>query len=238
MKSLQKLNGLHLKLLAVATMLVDHMGETLFPEALWMRCIGRLAFPIFAFLVAEGAKHTRNMKKYLLRMAAFAVVAEIPFDLAAGGTVLYSAHQNVLWTFSIALPVIWFAQRQVTTQRYNAALCIGAFLGFAVGQLTAVDYHGSGVLMVLLFYVFHDLPRGRTAEIIGMIAINCVLLGSLKLSSAGLTFSPQCLACFALVPIFLYNGQRGYSNRALQLGFYAFYPAHLLILGLLALYLR
>ena len=76
------LDGGTLKLLAAACMLLDHVGAILFPQALWLQCVGRLAFPVFAFLVAEGYAHTRDLRKYLLRMAAFAALSELPSGLA------------------------------------------------------------------------------------------------------------------------------------------------------------
>ena len=79
------LNSLHLKLLAMVTMLIDHMGATLFPYALWMRCVGRLAFPIFCFLIAEGCAHTHDKKRYAARLLGFAVLSEPAFDLMCGG---------------------------------------------------------------------------------------------------------------------------------------------------------
>lgn len=95
-KTSQVLNGFHLKLIAACTMFIDHMGHTLFPTVLWLRCIGRLAFPIFCFLIAEGCVYTRDRRKYALRLLAFALLSEGPFDLMVGGTVWYPYSQNVL----------------------------------------------------------------------------------------------------------------------------------------------
>ena len=96
------LDGGTLKLLAAACMLLDHVGAILFPQTLWLQCVGRLAFPVFAFLVAEGYAHTRDLRKYLLRMAAFAALSELPFDWKSG-SVWDLNRQNVLLTFCLAL---------------------------------------------------------------------------------------------------------------------------------------
>ena len=101
------LNSLHLKLLAVVTMLIDHMGFTLFPHAVWMRAVGRLAFPIFCFLIAEGCAHTHDKKRYAGRLLLFAVLSELPFNLMCSGQWLSWNHQNVLWTLLIGALVCW-----------------------------------------------------------------------------------------------------------------------------------
>ena len=94
---------------AMATMLVDHMGYVLFPWILWLRCVGRIAFPIFAFQIAEGCIRTHDRRRYALRLLLFAVLTEVPFDLAFNGQVLYLGYQNVLWTLLAGALVCWAA---------------------------------------------------------------------------------------------------------------------------------
>ncbi len=96
--------GLHV--FAMIFMLMDHMWATVFTNAQWLTSVGRLAFPIFAFMIVEGYTHTRNLKKYVLRLLAFAIVTEIPFNLMVGNSVIYYVHQNVLWTFLIGIGLI------------------------------------------------------------------------------------------------------------------------------------
>ena len=84
-------------------MLCDHLWATVIPGSNWLTCIGRIAFPIFAFLIVEGYTHTRNLKKYVMRLLLCAALSEVPFDLVMGGRAFYPFHQNVLWTFLIAL---------------------------------------------------------------------------------------------------------------------------------------
>lgn len=95
-----------LHIIAMTCMLSDHMWATLFPYVDILTCIGRVAFPIFAFMIVEGFYHTSNFRRYLCRMLIFAVISEVPFDLVSGGTMLYLFHQNVLWTFLIGLLLI------------------------------------------------------------------------------------------------------------------------------------
>ena len=93
--------GLHI--FAMIFMLMDHMWATVFTNTQWLTQVGRLAFPIFAFMIVEGYTHTKNLKKYVIRLLAFALISEIPFNLMTGGRVFYYVHQNVLWTFLIGI---------------------------------------------------------------------------------------------------------------------------------------
>ncbi len=102
MEQSKGLDGGTLKLMAAALMLIDHVGAILLPETVILRCIGRLAFPVFAFFIAEGYAHTRSFGRYLLRMAIWAAVSEIPFNLEFGHFFV-PGRQNVLWTFCLAL---------------------------------------------------------------------------------------------------------------------------------------
>ena len=221
------LNSLHLKLLAMVTMLIDHMGFTLFPYALWMRCVGRLAFPIFCFLVAEGCAHTHDKKRYAARLLVFAGLSEPAFDLMHGVWFTMD-YQNVLWTLLLGALVCWAMDWAKTKpemwQRLPADAAIA--VGFILGQWGNTDYGGWGVLLVLLFYLTREV-RGKWAiQLVGMFLF-CWFCTPWR---------TELLAMPALLPIFLYNGERGLSNRAVQYGFYAFYPVHILILSVLAQY--
>ena len=92
-----------LHILAMTLMLCDHLWATLLPGQEWLTCIGRMAFPIFAFMIVEGYFHTSNVRKYILRLFAFAIISEVPFNLFYGSSVIFPFHQNVLWTFLIAV---------------------------------------------------------------------------------------------------------------------------------------
>lgn len=235
------LNASHLKIIAMACMLLDHLWATLIDGNLWMTCVGRIAFPIFAFQVAEGYAHTKNFKRYLLRMFLFALAAEIPYNLMAGGWWIHPFGQNVMFTFCLSLLLIRLIDKAWTKHRIlGAAVALfAAAVGYFLGILTFVDYYGYGILMVLVFWLFRNVKFGRLIQLAAMIYINCVMIGGLLLefSLFGQTFSfpTQGFAVLALIPIFLYNGQRGTQSKAFQYSVYAFYPVHMLVLSLIAM---
>ena len=102
-----RLNSYQLKCIAIITMLIDHIGAVLFPENLVLRYIGRISFPIFCFLLAEGFYHTKNVKKYMMRLAVFAVLSEIPYDLAFRNTYIEFTRQNVFFTLLIGVVMMY-----------------------------------------------------------------------------------------------------------------------------------
>ena len=243
MSKLKCLNGTHLKIIAMVCMLIDHLWATVVPGNMWMTCVGRIAFPVFAFQVAEGYAHTKNFKKYLLRMLLFAVISELPYNLMAGGYWFSPFGQNVMFTFCLALLLI----RLIDKARAKhwvwglAATVIGAFAGYFVGMLTFVDYYGFGILMVLVFWLFREVRFGRIIMLAAVIYINCVMMGGLHLEfilfGREFLFPQQGFAVLAMIPIFLYNGRRGLESKWFQYLGYAFYPAHMLILALVAMFL-
>ena len=229
------LSALGLKLLAMALMLCDHLWAALPAAPDLLTHIGRLAFPIFAFQVAEGFARTRDRKRYLLRMLAFAAISEVPFDLFYGGTVFYPFHQNVMFTFTLAILLLLGVEkfRKKGKIPYLLAAVAAMILGYVLGTVTMVDYYGCGVVTVLLFYLCREWKWGWLPELAGLLYLNGVLLAGEELTAFGVTFPEQGLAALALVPILCYRGRQGPHSRAIQYACYAFYPVHMLVLALL-----
>jgi hypothetical protein len=217
------MNSYHLKLIAIITMLIDHIGAVLVPSNtmlnLIMRCIGRLSFPIFVFLLVEGFHHTKDVKKYLLRMGAFALISEIPFDLAFYGKVLEFKHQNVFFTLFLGLLCMYLMSE--AEKKLNNVIIIkyllDALLTLVIGliaYLMKTDYDYRGIILIVAFYLFRQskLLRG-----FWLLFVSGYLLGYINI-----------LATVSIIPISLYNGQKG---KSIKYAFYIFYPAHLLILA-------
>lgn len=232
-----------LHIMAMVFMLCDHLWGTIIRGNDWLTCIGRLTFPIYAFLLVEGYFHTKNLKKYVTRMFLFAVISEIPFNLAMAGSIIYPFHQNVLWSFLIAIGLIHWNEKGKEKQIWKRILIgiTSICIGYIVGILTFVDYYNAGIMMVLTFYFFRGKKWWNYLwQLICLWYINFEMLGGLQyeivLFGQTYFFTRQGLALLALIPIWLYRGKQGYHSKALQYGYYAFYPLHLLILGLLKIY--
>lgn len=212
---------------AMLLMLCDHLQLTLLPDLPILRCVGRLAFPLFAFMAVEGYLHTRSLKKYLLRLLMLAVISEIPFDLLVSGSVFDPMHQNVIWTIILGLCCIRaFDNISAGLKKMLSAVVIIASLAAAI--IARVDYSSAGVLTLLAFYAFRgNTVRCRLMQLLSLAFINLVLLGGI-----GFAFPYQALAVLSLPIIWLYDGSQGPHNGFIKAANYLFYPAHMLILAL------
>ncbi|MBE6506778.1 MAG: conjugal transfer protein TraX [Methanocorpusculum parvum] len=230
-----------LHIFAMAFMLCDHLWGTVIPGNEWLTCIGRLALPIFAFLLVEGYFHTKNLKKYAGRLFIFALISEIPFNLMMGGSIFYPIHQNILFSFLIALGLIHLNEKAKASGKISLRVLTGCgtvILGYILGILTMVDFYHAGILTVLVFYFL----RGKKwwcyiGQFLCLWYINCEILGGLVYEFASFTFPQQGFALFALLFIWLYRGKQGYHSKPFQYFCYAFYPAHMLILSVLRMLL-
>lgn len=228
-----------LRTIAVVFMVIDHIWATYMSFGNWMTYVGRIAFPIFAFQIAEGFVHTSNFKKYALRLLGFALVAEIPFNLFYSSRWFNPYHQNVLFTLLLGLLAIYvldnvkkdFSFKKVAISLlWFALISVAATFGF-------VDYGFLGVLTVVMFYILRDFPFAWLCQLVGMVIINVILFEGLvfPVEILGKTFEipSQGFAVFAIIPIWFYGGKKGKSSKVMQYGFYAFYPLHMVILYLI-----
>lgn len=219
------LSGSMLKMLAVICMTIDHAAVILWPvvDALripfsiggtaitlyWiMRKIGRLAFPIFCFLISEGYVHTQNKVRYGLRLLIFAFVSELPFNLLYSNNLFDVNGQNVFFTLFLGLVLIHISEAECGhLMKFLAMAAVGV-----IATLLKADYGLTGALLVFVIYLFRNAP-------------------SVQPLLAYPLLSGEIAACAAFVPINLYNGKRGFIRTPfLKFSFYAFYPAHILVL--------
>ncbi|MBO5291172.1 MAG: conjugal transfer protein TraX [Clostridia bacterium] len=238
-KKIQFLNSNTLRLVAVLLMVSDHIWATAMSFGNWMTYIGRMAFPIFAFQIAEGFVHTKNFKKYALRLLAFAVISEIPFNLFYSSRWFNPYHQNVMFTLLLgllAIKVIDNLKKDISPKNIGKSLLWLALIAVG-GTLGFVDYGFLGVLTVVMFYLCRGYRFTPILQLIGTILINIVFFEGqvfiFDVFGKTVEIPSQGFAVFSLIPIWLYNGKKGKSSKVLQYGFYAFYPVHMLILYLI-----
>lgn len=218
------LNGNQLKLIALVAMTADHIGVQLFPQVLLLRIIGRLALPIFAYMIAQGCRYTRNKVRYLATIAIVALVCQLVYFIAMG-----SLYQCILVTFSLSILLI-FALDSAIKQPTFINIFVAALTLLSVWLLSDVlprflpgfyiDYGFFGILLPVLVWL------GRSKwQSIGLCAVGLILL------SAG---NPvQWYSLLTLPLLALYNGKRGKAN--MKYLFYIYYPAHLAVIYLLSL---
>lgn len=234
--------GSTLKLIAVVAMFIDHLGAAVLARVLmygrmvtlnggnavtqWllenehlytiymvMRFIGRIAFPIYCFLMIQGFEHTRDRRKYAFRLGLFAIISEIPFDLAFSGKILEFGYQNVFFTLFIGFLTMWacntVAQKAEWGKVPKALLSILIVAaGMIIAKLLKTDYDAIGVFCIMVLFFAR---KNKVQQIVA----GC------------LAFCWELTAPLAFIPIGFYNGKRGWKMKYF---FYIFYPAHLLLL--------
>lgn len=200
-----------LQYIAVFTMLIDHIGYRLYPGVDLLRAVGRLSFPLFAFMLAEGFVHTAGRKKYFLRLALFAVLSEAPYQLFARGRLgALAPWSNIFFELLLIFCALWLAE----AGRWYGWL--GAAGVAALAEMLGCMYGAYGVLVGVGFYAFRDRRWAGALWLAGCTALYCLNQGGWF----------QIYAVYAAVPVCLYNGQRG--RRLPRYVCYVFYPAHLL----------
>lgn len=243
------LSGFSLKLIAIVTMLIDHTAATLVwsyylelrqafsPDAalwydiyIWMRRIGRIAFPLFCFVLVEGFVHTHSRSRYALRLALFGIVAEIPYDYALHDAISWTSQLNIMFTLLLAFCALWLAESLGSRLKLpwwgTSVLAVATIAGaawLADGPLD-VSYHAYGIVLIGVLYLARNHRFVQFLLGCGATAWYCVEHHSWL----------QMCAVAGLACIALYNGKRG---RGMKWFFYLFYPVHLAVLGLLNVWL-
>lgn len=236
-KKYQILNADMLKILAMFFMLLDHIWIVWIPENNWMHYVGRLSFPIFAFQIVEGYFHTSNLNRYKKRLFVFALISEIPFNLMINCSFFYPFHQNVLFTFLLGILAIDVAEDCLKTEKlWKKLIDIFKILGLLlIAGIGMTDYGTLGILTVLVFYAAKKIPKLKyLIMLIGIVYLHIISYEGtaipISIFGTDYNFPIQGFASLSLIPIFLYNGNKGNGGKILKRIGYWFYPVHALVL--------
>lgn len=248
-----RLSASQLRNLAMVFMLIDHTGGYLFPDQMLFRYIGRLAFPIFAFLITEGYAHTRSLTKYMLRLLALAIITDLPYQFMREQNWVYDPFENVIWTFLIGLGTIFLMDKvkeKLKRPHYIAvSLLIFAASYWLAGELST-DYYGLGVTTMVGFHLCRGKgSRQKWGQLATLVVVNLLLANIHRLhfitpetfplywaKYGWKLFSPQYYALLALPLIWSYSGQAGYQSKPLKTFNYLFYPLHMLVIGVIKIF--
>ena len=224
------LSGNKLKLIAALFMTLDHIGVQIYTDCILFRVLGRFAMPIFAYMIAEGAKYTKNRKRYLTNMLLLAFVCQLVYFFASG-----SLYQCILVTFSLSIILIYVLDRLIEIKNIkNYIIVIVAFLSvYYVSEILplilkntdfAIDYGFAGIMLAVFIY----LGRGKISKLI-LMAIGLMFL-------CFVNGGVQWYSMLAIIPLALYSGKRGKVN--MKSFFYIYYPLHLVVINLISLFLK
>ena len=220
-------------------MLIDHIGAVIIMDImpypwLYTRHIGRVAFPIFAYLTANGCMHTKSINKYMLRLGIFALVSQIPFDMAFNaGEINFLWDTNIFYTLFlgvVSVAVYNKLRRTIGQGLIWKLLPVIAVAPFAAAaQLLGTDYGATGVTLIFMLYITN--PVNKILRSIVLILGMVLLYGihDIRYNALLLSFS-----MIAVILILFYNGKQGPQAQSLKHGFYAFYPIHLIALAIAA----
>lgn len=211
-----------LKVIAMVSMVLDHIGVALFPEVEWLRILGRLALPIYAFMIAEGCRHTKNMWRYFGSMAFLAAICQLVYFFAMG-----SLYMCILVTFSLSIALIGLLKQAQNNHAFFWTLLLmlgvcGAFFLCEIlpGRLPhtdfQIDYGFLGVMIPVCVYATKDRAGKMTVMLLSFVCMATIYGGV------------QWWALLAVPLLLLYNGRRG--KWKMKWFFYFFYPVHLVVI--------
>jgi hypothetical protein len=229
------MNTFQIKLLAITTMVIDHIGLFLYPDVLPFRIIGRLSFPLFVWLIANGALYTKSVINYLFRLVALATVSELVFMVIWGKSNPLENGHDILVTLSLGLLAIILIRAVSCSLLKTGIIALFAWICWSIQS----DYGAAGILLITTSYIFYTNLRKMFLAHLAVylsfytipVLVEYIQVGSLFPSS--IIFLIQPVGILSFIIIGLYNGQEG---KKFRLAFYLFYPVHLSILYVILLY--
>ncbi len=222
---MKRLSSFEIKVIAAATMVIDHIGAVFFPGMTLFRVIGRISFPLFCFLAVLGFLHTHNVYRYLGRLLICAIVSEVFFDFAFFGRIDFSANNSV-FTLAVGVASLLVMQKQGYLTGCVFTLVAGFFLNVA-----NVNYGLYGtILTVLIYFAYRFCMETKKSMYLswGVVALFMVFYRP----------SIQVFAVFAVIFMVLYSGEKGYEKNWVKNFFYLFYPVHLLVLAVISMAIK
>ena len=231
-----------LKLLAIITMTIDHFSYIVYPgQTSWMNCIGRIAFPIFAFQISEGYTHTHNLKKYFSRLILFALISQLPYAWFHY-SMFKNINLNIIFTLILGLLSIHIYQSLINKGKSavengnkNAlssykSLAILVVVSIALlAEFFYFDYGAFGIFLIFFFYILRNKKILRNIVVI----ILTFLYYTPTLMASNFNILIITIFLFTILPLIfinLYNGKKGKNSKLL---FYIYYPVHLIVLCLI-----
>lgn len=217
------LSNFDLKIIAIITMTIDHNGAIMYPNIDIFRIIGRISFPIFAFLLVEGFKHTRNKLKYFLRLILFAIITQPIYDYT------FNNHElNILFTFSLSFlllsslefikKIINKYSKVIENYLYKTVFYSLIYILFTLFSIILnVDYQALGISLVFIFYL---VPNLYLSFLLYLLAVTFLATNTI-----------QFYSLLSFLFIYMYNGEKG---KNIKYFFYLYYPLHFLILSLIS----
>lgn len=216
------LSNFDLKIIAIITMTIDHIGAIMYPNIDIFRIIGRISFPIFAFLLVEGFRHTSNKLKYFLRLLLFAIITQPIYDYAFNNREL-----NILFTFSLSFlllsslefikKIINKYSKGIENYLYKTVFYSLTYILFVLFSIILnVDYQALGISLVFIFYLVPNLYLSFLLYLLAVIFLATNII--------------QFYSLLSFLFIYMYNGEKG---KNIKYFFYLYYPLHLLILKML-----
>lgn len=225
-KNMKGINGAQLKYIAFASMFIDHFNKAIITPFLTgtgpmviittiFDILGRIAFPIFAFMVVEGFFKTKSRWSYLRNLLIFAVISEIPYDMFQSAEFINTWSQNILWGLALGLFTIMVIDKLKEKIKQIPLWIIVSILIVALSSLGSMlissDYEYYAIIIIYLYYLFYDK----------------------KLLASGLSYLviiKEIYAILGFATVLFYNGEKGKQNKIFN---YLFYPVHLLIFGII-----
>ncbi len=225
-KSIKGVNGAQLKYIAFASMFIDHFNKAIITPFLTgtgpmviittiFDILGRIAFPIFAFMIVEGFFKTKSQWKYLRNLLIFAVISEIPYDMFQSAEFVNTWSQNILWGLALGLFTIMVIDKLKAYIKKRPLWVFVSLLIIALSSLGSMlissDYEYYAIIIIYLYYLFYD--KRLVASGLGYLVI-----------------IKEIYAILGFATVLLYNGEKGKQNKIFN---YLFYPVHLLIFGII-----